>query len=126
MPTRYRDLLLARCEGRLTITRHPDGCLLIYPRDAWEALRERLAALPYAARGLQRILLGSAIDVDLDSAGRLLVPSGLREDAGLERGDATLMGVGERFELWAPARLKEAEERELAGGLPAAAAGFSF
>ena len=32
MPTRHRDALLAQCGGRLTVTRHPDGCLLVYPR----------------------------------------------------------------------------------------------
>lgn len=125
MPTRYRDQLLAGCEGRLTLTRHPDGCLLVYPRPKWEAKREELAVLPYSARALQRLLLGNAIDVELDSAGRVLVPNGLREDARLAR-DATLIGMGAHFELWDPELLREHEQRALAGGLPEAAAGFSF
>jgi MraZ protein len=49
----------------------------------------------------------------------------LRQDAALER-DVTLMGIGEHFELWDPGRLKEREDRDLADGLPAAAAGFTF
>jgi MraZ protein len=125
MPTRHRDSLLAGCEGRLTLTRHPDGCLLLYPRPQWELKRAELAVLPYAARALQRLLLGSAIDVDLDSAGRLLVPNGLRQDARLGR-EAMLIGMGGHFELWEPELLREREERDLAGGLPEAAAGFSF
>jgi MraZ protein len=125
MPTRHRDQLLAGCEGRLTVTRHPDGCLLVYPRPRWESKREELAVLPYAARALQRLLLGNAIDVDLDSAGRLLIPAGLREDARLTR-EATLVGMGAHFELWDPELLRQSEERDLANGLPAAAAGFSF
>ena len=125
MPTRHRDQLLAGCEGRLTLTRHPDGCLLVYPRPQWESKREELAVLPYAARALQRLLLGSAIDVELDSAGRLLVPTGLREDARLGR-EATLIGMGAHFELWEPESLRAREERDLAHGLPDAAAGFSF
>jgi MraZ protein len=125
VPTRHRDLLLSGCAGRLTITRHPDGCLLIYPRPKWEAKRAELAVLPYAARALQRLLLGSAIDVELDGAGRVLVPNGLREDARLRR-EATLIGMGAHFELWDPELLREREERDLAGGLPDAAAGFSF
>ena len=32
IPTRHRDALIAQAEGRLTLTRHPDGCLLVYPR----------------------------------------------------------------------------------------------
>lgn len=125
VPTRHRDQLLATCEGRLTITRHPDGCLLVYPRPRWESKREEVAALPYAARALRRMLLGNAIDVELDSAGRLLVPNGLREDAHLAR-EATLLGAGAHFELWDPALLREREERDLADGLPESAAGFSF
>lgn len=125
MPVRHRDQLLAACEGRLTLTRHPDGCVLIYPRPQWELKRAELAQLPYAARTLQRLLLGNAIDVDLDTAGRLLVPGNLREDARLER-EATLIGVGAHLELWQPAMLREREDRDLADGLPEAAAGFSF
>jgi len=125
IPSRHRDQLLAHCEGRLTLTRHPDGCLLVYPRPQWESKRKELALLPYSARALQRLLLGSAIDVELDSAGRLLVPTALREDARLTR-EATLIGMGTHFELWEPASLREREERDLANGLPDAAADFSF
>lgn len=125
MPTRHRDQLVSACEGRLTVTRHPDGCLLVYPRPRWEAKREELAVLPYAARALQRLLMGNAIDLELDSAGRLLIPTGLREDARLTR-EATLIGMGEHFELWEPELLRQNEERDLANGLPEAAAGFSF
>jgi len=125
MPTRHRDQLLAHCEGRLTLTRHPDGCLLVYPRPQWESKRGELAVLPYSARALQRLLLGSAIDVELDSSGRVLVPTVLREDAHLAR-EATLIGMGMHFELWDPVLLREREERDLANGLPEAAADFSF
>jgi MraZ protein len=125
MPTRHRDQLLADGEGRLTLTRHPDGCLLIYPRPQWELKSRELALLPYSARTLRRLLLGNAIDVELDNAGRLLIPVNLREDARLER-EVTLMGVGGHLELWQPEMLRELEERDLADGLPEAAAGFSF
>jgi MraZ protein len=120
MPTRHRDTLQALCDARLTLTRHPDGCLLVYPRPRWELKREEIAQLPYAARALQRLLLGSAIDVELDAAGRLLVPSELRAAAGLER-DAMLLGMGEHFELWDTARHCSTEQTQLATGLEAAA-----
>ena len=63
MPSRHRDALAAGCDGRLTLTRHPDGCLLVYPRPTWEARREQIAQLPFSARALQRLLLGNATDV---------------------------------------------------------------
>jgi len=125
MPTRHRDQLLASCEGRLTFTRHPDGCLLVYPRPIWEAKAKALSGLPAELHYLRRLLVGNAFDVEMDGAGRLLVPAPLREKAGLAR-DAELLGVGEYFELWEPEQLREREERDLAGGLPPAAAGFSF
>ena len=125
MPTRHRDALAAQCDGRLTLTRHPDGCVLVYPRPVWEARREQIARLPYAARALQRLLLGSAIDADLDATGRVLVAPELRSVCGLER-DVLLLGMGAHFELWDVARQQEHERAQLADGLPAAAADFTF
>lgn len=125
MPARHRDALAANCDGRLTLTRHPDGCLLVYPRPTWEVRRQQIAELPYAARALQRLLLGSAIDVELDSAGRILVSGELRDAAGLGR-DVMLLGMGAHFELWDAERLGEHERTALANGLPAAAADFTF
>jgi len=125
VPSRHRDVLTAQCEGRLTLTRHPDGCLLVYPRSVWEARREAIAALPYSARALQRLLLGSAADTEIDSAGRVLVPSELRVAAALER-DVMLLGMATHFELWDVARLAQQEERQLAQALPESAASFSF
>lgn len=125
MPTRHREELQQMCAGRLTITRHPDGCLLLYPRPRWEAKLVELDALVYESRALRRLMLGHAADVELDSAGRVLVPVALREDAKLKN-DATLLGSGSHFELWDPVLLREREELDLAGGLPAGAAGFRF
>lgn len=124
MPSRHRDALQGLCESRLTLTRHPDGCLLVYPRPHWEAKREEIARLTYQARALQRLLLGSAVDVDLDAAGRLLIPSELRAAAGLER-DAMLLGMGEHFELWDAARHASTEQEQLAHVIEAAP-GFTF
>lgn len=125
MPARHRDALASGCEGRLTITRHPDGCLLLYPRPTWESRRQQIAELPYAARALQRLLLGSAVDIELDSAGRILVSAELRSAAGLDR-DVMLLGMGGHFELWDASRLTEHERQALADGLPESAADFSF
>jgi MraZ protein len=120
VPTRHRDALTAQCDGRVTLTRHPDGCLLLYPRPRWEQKRAELSRLAHSRRVLQRILIGSAIDLDLDSSGRILIAPELRSAAGLER-DVFLSGVGEHFELWEPARMEELEKKQLAeGGLDAA------
>lgn len=125
MPTRHRDALTQQTEGRLTLTRHPDGCLLVYPRPVWEAKREEIARFPMSARALQRLLLGNAQDVDLDGSGRFLVAPELRTAAGLTR-DVMLMGMGEHFELWDAGALARSEEAALAQGMPDVLNTFSF
>ncbi|MFN7287758.1 MAG: division/cell wall cluster transcriptional repressor MraZ, partial [Burkholderiales bacterium] len=99
VPSRHRDALALQCEGRLTLTRHPEGCLLLYPRPVWESVRERIAALPLAASGLRRFFLGNATDIDLDGAGRLLIAPELRQAAGLGK-DGVLLGMGAHCEIW--------------------------
>jgi MraZ protein len=118
-------MLTAQCDGRLTLTRHPDGCLLVYPRPVWEAKRETIAALPYESRALQRLLLGNASDAEIDGAGRVLVPSELRAAAGLDK-DVMLLGMANHFELWDVARLAQHEQGQREQALPESAASFTF
>jgi len=125
VPARHRDALIEQAHGRLTITRHPDGCLLVYPRPEWERKREEIAAFPVQARALQRLLLGNAQDVDMDTTGRALVAPELRSAAGLSR-EVMLLGMGGHFELWDASALAEREAQDLAGGMPEALSQFSF
>lgn len=125
IPTRHRDALQKQAAGQLTLTRHPDGCLLVYPRPVWEERREQIVRFPMSARALQRLLLGHAQDVDMDSAGRVLVAPELRSAAGMNR-EVMLMGMGTHFELWDAERLARAEEAALAEGMPDVLDDFSF
>ena len=61
-----------------------------------------------AARNFQRLFFSRAMRQELDSAGRLLVPDGLRQAAGLRK-DVALVGVMDRIELWDTARWKRLE-----------------
>jgi len=102
IPVKYRGELVAQCSGRLIVTADPSRCLLIYPQPAWEPIERKLSALPSfnpATRKLQRLLIGSANDVEMDSAGRILVAPPLRSFAGLSK-EVVLVGQGEKFELW--------------------------
>jgi MraZ protein len=112
-------------DGRVTLTKHPDGCLLLFPRPVWEKLREEIAAWPIAARAWQRIFLGSALDVELDSAGRILIAPELRQAAGLAR-DVMMLGMGSHFEIWDEAKYSESEAQTIAAGMPDALRDFSF
>lgn len=102
VPARYRDALMINGSGQLVITADLQRCLLIYPRPDWEPIARRLNSLSSfhsLSRKLQRRLVGNAHDVEMDAAGRVLVPPTLRELAGLEK-DVVLVGQGGKFELW--------------------------
>jgi MraZ protein len=125
VPTRHRDVLLATAAGALTITRHPDGCLMVFPRPEWEKLRERIVQWPESARAWKRIFLGSAMDVEMDATGRVLVSPELRSAASLTR-DAMLLGMGAYFELWDQAAYAAKEAEALQAGMPDVFKDFSF
>ena len=125
VPTRHREILAATASGQLTITKHPDGCLMIFPRPQWEQFRSRIAALPMSAQWWKRVFLGNAMDMEMDGTGRVLISRELRAAAGIER-DAILMGMGEYFELWDSGTYAAKEKDATAGGVPDALRDFSF
>lgn len=125
IPARHRDVLLNEAEGHITLTRHPHGCLLLFPRPEWEIHREKIAAWPIQARAWQRIFLGSASDVDIDGTGRILIAPELRAAVGLVR-DTMLLGMGSHFEIWDATKLVENESQAIASGMPDALSNFSF
>lgn len=125
IPAKHRDALLTQCEGRVTLTRHPHGCLLLFPRPTWEAHRAEIAAWPMSARSWQRILLGNACDVDMDSAGRILVAPELRNAVELAR-DVMMLGMGTHFEVWNAQKLAESEAQAVSTGMPDVLSNFSF
>lgn len=125
VPARHRDALTSLTNGALTLTKHPVGCLLLFPRPNWEQFRDKLLGLPMSADGWRRVFVGSAVDVDIDSAGRLHVSPELRTAAGLEK-DILLLGMGQRFELWDAARYAAHEAQTMAGEMPDAIKDFVF
>lgn len=125
VPQKHRDALSEQCAGALTLTKHPHGCLLMFPRPIWEQHRDKIAAWPLSARPWQRIFLGFATDVEVDSAGRILVSPELREAAGLNK-EVMLLGMGSHFEVWDATLLRIEEEKAIAAGLPDSLSDFSF
>lgn len=125
VPQKHRDALQAQCEGALTLTKHPTGCLLLFPRPVWEQHREKIAAWPMSARPWQRIFLGFATDVDIDGSGRILVSPELREAAGLNK-EIMMLGMGSHFEVWDATLLKVEEEKAIAAGMPEGLGNFTF
>ena len=103
MPSRYRDELDSKCSGQLIITVDTVApCLCVYPLDEWELIEAKLRALPSLVesnRRLQRLLIGNAVDLELDGSGRFLVPPRLREYARLDK-HVMLVGQLNKFQLW--------------------------
>ena len=125
LPARYRQAMDLSCQGQVTLTRHPDGCLLIYPDPIWLSLKAKLKGLPYSARWFQRMVLGCAQSVSMDASGRILIPSDLRQLVGLER-DAMLIGLGEHFELWDKATYVQQQAQALSEQAPEVVQDFLF
>ena len=103
VPTRFRDALVATSRGKLVITiDRQDKCLLLYPANEWtdvEKTLEQLSNLRPAVRQLQRMLVGFATDVELDSNGRVLIPPILRSYAEIGK-SVMVMGQPNKLELW--------------------------
>ncbi len=125
VPTRHRDVLTATAAGQLSITKHPHGCLMVFPRSEWEKFRERIAALPMQAQWWKRIFLGNAMDVEMDASGRVLVSPELRAAAGITR-ETVLLGMGGYFELWDAATYAAQEAEQMKGEMPDVFKDFSF
>jgi len=110
IPARYRNAL-AQYEGNLIVV--PNGqALEVYPYPEWERLVAAIndqSRFDAEVRTLGRLYLSRAKEVELDAAGRVLLPPDTREQAGLVK-DVTLVGIGrEFFEVWDRARFAEYE-----------------
>lgn len=121
VPTRHREAL----GTEVTITRHPEGYLMVFPRTQWEAFREKVAALPAEAQWWKRIFLGNAMDMEVDGTGRVLISPELRKAVGINR-DVTMLGMNTHFELWDKDTHDAKEAAALQGPMPEAIKGFSF
>ena len=111
IPVKFRDKLTA---GAI-ITRGLDNCLFLFTNSEWEVLANKLIALPLAqsnSRAFVRLMLSGAMDVALDSQGRVLIPDYLRAYAGLKK-ETVVTGLYKRIEVWdsdAWARYKQKTE----------------
>lgn len=110
IPTRTRGYLQNDADGHMIVTIDTDeSCLLLYPLPQWEQIETRIQALPSfnpATRRIQRLLIGHATEVDLDSSGRILLPPLLREYANIEK-RVMLVGQGHKLEIWSETTWEE-------------------
>jgi MraZ protein len=113
LPAKFRDEL---AEG-LVVTKGQERCLYVWPAAEFARITEQMRQAPVtskAARDYMRVLFAGAWDEVPDKQGRITIPPGLRDYAGLER-DCVVIGANSRVEIWDSA----AWERYLAEQEPA-------
>lgn len=105
IPARYRALLV---DGAY-ITMGFDRNLMVWTVDAFEKIQaavNQTSITDSQSRLLRRLIYSSGEQVDVDRAGRILIPQFLRQIALLD-GEAVVVGVGDYFEIWSPAAWSE-------------------
>lgn len=103
IPSKYRQTLMDDCQGQLVCTIDTlQNCLLLYPLPEWEEIELKLRKLsstnPHERR-LQRLLLGYAMEGEMDKSGRILLAPTLRQHANLDK-PIMLVGQLNKFEIW--------------------------
>jgi len=110
LPSKWRKEL----GKKLVVTRGLDNCLFVYPLKEWEKITEKIGQLPLGqadTRGFNRFFLSGAVEVEVDSVGRILVPDFLKEFAKLAHGKVVLAGIHDRIEIWGEKRWSEYKRR---------------
>ncbi|RBP61802.1 MraZ protein [Alkalibaculum bacchi] len=98
MPSKFREAL----GESFILTKGMDKCLFIFPRDEWSTFEEKLKTLPISskdARAFTRFFFAGAAECELDKQGRIMVPSNLRNYAGVSK-ETYIIGVSSRLEIW--------------------------
>lgn len=98
LPSKFREELGESVVSTIGI----DGCVSLYSLAGWEKIMTKLETLPFSkskTRGLLRIMLSSAHELPVDSAGRVLLPQVLRQHGDLSQ-DVVFVGVSDHVELW--------------------------
>jgi MraZ protein len=117
VPARWREMLEVEGPAPLIVAKNPDRCLSLYPLPVWDRVEAVLLSQGTEYDAWRRIMIGSATELEIDSASRVLIPPELREWAGLER-DVKFMGLGAHFELWDTTRYEAREAEAIAKGRP--------
>jgi MraZ protein len=98
LPAKFRKEL----GSKVVLTHGLDNCLFVYPTEEWAKVSEKLAGLSMGqadTRGFNRFMLAGAVEAEVDSLGRVLVPDFLRDFAGL-KSKVAIIGVHSRIEIW--------------------------
>ena len=113
IPSRYRELILERSKGKeeVTITRI-ENCIEVYTLLDWEKIEKKFQEVPLMDEDIQtftRIFFMRARDCKLDSQGRILLPSTMRDGCEMGR-QALIIGVMNKIEIWPVNKWEDTEK----------------
>ncbi len=100
---------LSEGESSFVVSRGFEKCLTLYPMSSWNSTTEKVNSLndfDPKVREFRRLFLGGASMIDLDSAGRMLLPNTLKEFAGLSK-EIILAAAGDKIEIWEADKYKK-------------------
>ena len=109
LPAGLKKQLLEGENTHFVINRGFEKCLSLYPKQNWEPVYAKLTSLNTfepEVRSFVRYFLNGATEVEIDSAGRLLLPPNLKEYAGLEKDIVITSGL-DKIEIWSKEAHKE-------------------
>jgi MraZ protein len=104
IPAKIRKNLLPESKDSFMITQGLGKCLDLYPLDEWQIIANRLKQLNQFdpnQRKFTRVFLQNAIDVEMDSQARIIIPQNLILLAGIEK-EVFILGSLDKIELWNP------------------------
>jgi MraZ protein len=102
LPAGFKKQLPEQGGNLFVINRGFEKCLTLYPQQSWDPIFLQISKLndfDPKVREFRRYFLNGATQVELDSAGRLLLPKNLTEHAGLQK-DIVLVSALNKIEIW--------------------------
>lgn len=102
LPAGFKKQVPEEWGNQYVISRGIESCLTLYPMKNWEPIFSEISQLndfDPKVRQFQRYFLNGATTIELDSAGRLLIPQNLKDYAGLEK-DVVLVAAVKKIEIW--------------------------
>lgn len=102
VPSRFREILTERYEGKLVLTMDFDKCIMVYPLEEWERVEEKIKTLPQSQKEVKdytRFVFSNAAECELDKQGRILIPPPLREGARINK-SVMVVGILNKMEIW--------------------------
>lgn len=117
LPKKLREQIRGE---EVILSRGFEKCIFVYGREEWEIESRKQIENPITeakTRDLKRYMYSGACSTSIDSQGRLVIPSNLKQYAGLAS-ETVIIGAGDHIEIWDSSNWKvrlEKISRELSG-----------